>query len=234
MASKPSKYAHVVGDLKKYDGTDPDRKVLLQSVKDVILTVPDPEMLITGTYALAAMKAIGVNVEVVMTYLKQATRGQRQSSSLAHGYSDVRLFKEEVATWLSSVQLLVDAYEQLMLDQMEAEGLSSLKMESGASVSTFVEPYGEVVDKEAFRRWCVAPTDVCMDCGGREDASWHSKEPSDDPIIHHYHPGGGFERQLQLWPSTMNAITKERLLAGEPPPDGVEATAKTMIRLSKA
>lgn len=44
----------------------------------------------------------------------------------------------------------------------------------------------------------------------------------------------GYEQKLQLWPSTMNSIAKERTLAGEPPPDGVEVTAKTMVRLNKA
>jgi hypothetical protein len=32
----------------------------------------------------------------------------------------------------------------------------------------------------------------------------------------------------------MNAIAKERTLAGEAPPDGVEVFAKVMVRLNKA
>lgn len=32
----------------------------------------------------------------------------------------------------------------------------------------------------------------------------------------------GYEKQLQLWPSTMNTIAKERRMAGDADPDGVE------------
>lgn len=39
----------------------------------------------------------------------------------------------------------------------------------------------------------------------------------------------GYERQLQLWPSTMNAIVKERLLAGEAEPDGCESWSKLKV-----
>jgi hypothetical protein len=43
----------------------------------------------------------------------------------------------------------------------------------------------------------------------------------------------GYERQLQLWPATMNALVKERLLVGEAEPDGCEAFAKTKVVLVK-
>lgn len=39
----------------------------------------------------------------------------------------------------------------------------------------------------------------------------------------------GLENSLQLWPSTMVAITKERLLAGEAAPDGVKAYSRPKI-----
>lgn len=43
----------------------------------------------------------------------------------------------------------------------------------------------------------------------------------------------GLENSLQLWPSTMNAITKERLLAGEAEPDGVAVYYRDKIVLRK-
>lgn len=39
----------------------------------------------------------------------------------------------------------------------------------------------------------------------------------------------GYERQLQLWPATMNALAKERRLSGEPDPDGVEVFRKDSL-----
>ncbi len=43
----------------------------------------------------------------------------------------------------------------------------------------------------------------------------------------------GLERELQLAWQTMNALTKERLQAGLPPPDGVEATSKPKLVYTK-
>ena len=43
----------------------------------------------------------------------------------------------------------------------------------------------------------------------------------------------GLENELQLWPSTMNAIVKKRVLEGLPEPDGVEAFSITKVILRK-
>ena len=40
----------------------------------------------------------------------------------------------------------------------------------------------------------------------------------------------GYERQLQLWPSTMNALAKERRVNGDPDPDGVEVFRKEQVK----
>lgn len=39
----------------------------------------------------------------------------------------------------------------------------------------------------------------------------------------------GYELKLQLWPSTMNAIVKERALAGDPLPDGTDVFSRTKV-----
>jgi hypothetical protein len=44
----------------------------------------------------------------------------------------------------------------------------------------------------------------------------------------------GLERSLQLHSSTTISLVKERLLAGEPEPDGIVATARTTVKLWKA
>lgn len=40
----------------------------------------------------------------------------------------------------------------------------------------------------------------------------------------------GYEKSLQLWPATMNAIAKERCVNGEPNPDGVEVFRKDIVK----
>lgn len=43
----------------------------------------------------------------------------------------------------------------------------------------------------------------------------------------------GYERQLSLHPSRMDSIVKERLVAGEAPPDGTEAVSYTQVSYGK-
>ena len=219
--AKKGKYAAVVGDLPKFSGEEPDRQQLLDRVKAEILG-PDlvPLPVIGDRFAQA-----DATIKDVLTLLKRSCAGDVKSSTLAQAYADVRGVKDQLNDWLASAQLLLDAYEQLMIGQMEEEGVTSLNLESGAGVSTYGEPCGVVVDKELFRRWCATPADRCALCG----------EPIDDHSTDHASvPGGGLEQALQLWPSSMNAIAKERTLAGEPPPPGVEVYAKTAVRLRKA
>lgn len=44
----------------------------------------------------------------------------------------------------------------------------------------------------------------------------------------------GYETKLQLWPTVTTAIVKERLMAGEPEPDGVEAFKRNKLVFTEA
>ncbi len=200
MASRPTKYAHVVGNLPRYIGETPDRLALLNGLKEEILVPRDDEDYNLGAQIRAHIDDATDLIQVILGIAKRNVVAHN-ASNFAGAYADARSVLDAINEWKSSAQLLVDAYEGLMIDQMEEEGVTSLRLESGAGVSMYSEPYGQVVDKEKFRLWCVA---------------------------------NGYEGSLQLWPSTMNAITKERTLAGDAPPDGVEVTAKMMVRLNKA
>jgi hypothetical protein len=129
----------------------------------------------------------------------------RSARTLAETYIDLRREKNRIQKELSDINVRVEAYEQLLEDSKET-GLggwgqygvkdNALRLSTGDTIRVQKEPYGQVVDKEAFRQWCIA---------------------------------NGYERQLQLWPSTMSSIVKERLISGEPEPDGCETYAKTTI-----
>jgi hypothetical protein len=114
-------------------------------------------------------------------------------------------------------------------------------MRDGAAVVVEQVPEGKVEDKEAFRLWCVAPADKCMVCGQPEGDAHNAVVESAKLLeseqravpVHEFKPGGGLEKKLQLWPSTMNAIAKERCQAGVPPPDGVSVYARTTVKFRK-
>lgn len=122
------------------------------------------------------------------------------ASAFARSYAEIRAEKDEADDVLSEINLRLEAVSQLMAEAFEVEGTTKLTLDTGQTVSTYYEPAGRVVDKEAFRLWCIE---------------------------------NGLERSLQLWPSTMVSLLKERLLAGEDAPAGVEAHARRAIRLSK-
>lgn len=166
------KYAAVIDKLPKFLGNDPSYQEKVIAVKDAIL---DEALEQTGSRFVPA-------------------------SDLARLYEELRGEVAGLEEKLSEANLRLEAHSQLLQDQYEIEGLTSLRLADGGSVSLQYEPYAKVEDKEAFRQWC----------------------------LHN-----GLEKSLALpWMST-NAITKERLLAGEPEPDGVSAQAKTKVVLRK-
>lgn len=141
---------------------------------------------------------------------KQDTYAGFSTSDLASEYIDMRALKARIEGELSRVNLSLEAVSQMLIStQEEGEGDwgrygvkdNALRLSSGETLRVQTEPYAKVVDKEAFRQWCV---------------------------------DHGYERQLQLWPTTMNAIVKERLLAGENEPAGTEAYSYSKIVFNAA
>jgi len=166
---------------------------------------------------------------------------------LAAAYATVRAIHAEVSAKRSELQVQIDAFEQLLAASWDNDeegwgtygaGPNTVKLKDGTAVDVGSVPEGKVEDKEAFRLWCMAPADRCMTCGGDEGALGHrgtDERGEDANWTHHsFKPGGGLERSLQLWPSSMNAIAKERTLAGAPPPDGVAVYARMTVKLRRA
>lgn len=79
-----------------------------------------------------------------------------RASRLAVLYSEIREQKEQIQEQLSAVQVRLDAVTSLLIDCMDVEGITSLQLETGRSVSTWPEPYANIVDRDAFREWCLA------------------------------------------------------------------------------
>ena len=83
------------------------------------------------------------------------TGSDLRASSLAKLYVTIREEKEQKQRELSEVQVRLDAVEQLLVSTMDTEEISSIKLDSGRSISTWMEPYPQVTDAEAFRLWCI-------------------------------------------------------------------------------
>jgi hypothetical protein len=132
---------------------------------------------------------------------KRLTLGVLSATQAAAGYAAARTKKDMIDEELSKHSVELAAWESAMHDAFESEGVSSVKLSTGESISTFPEPYAQVANPSAFREWCL----------GQEGLS---------------------DRMTLAW-ATTNSIAKERLLAGEEPPPGIEIYVKTKSRLSR-
>lgn len=149
------KYAHIVKNLPPMPDEDPGRRELLDRVKQEILSAqPDDQLSDDGVHAL--VKQMSANIAAILEHEKTAVAGKPYASELTRTYIQLRILKDIIKDWLSSTHLLFEAYEELMLSQLENEGLTTLKMSGGGGITTFAEPYASVEDSEAFRLWCLA------------------------------------------------------------------------------
>lgn len=224
MAKRTGKYAHIIDSLPRLPGVDPDRRDLVEAVKREILAPP-------GEHEIIRMRvSILSNIEELFRELlkdeKRTAAGRPWAAEFARAYAECRAIKDRLSEWESSLNLLIEAYQWLMVDQMEVEGISSMKLSNGQPVSTFQEPYAQVTDKEAFRVWCLSQREWVPKI---EDGVVVVGEDGLPVMV----PEGAriYERMMALPWQTTNAITKELLLNGEAEPDGVTCYAKTKVRL---
>ena len=235
---RPGKYDAVIGDLQPAPPADPPYQARVDEAKKAF----------EGVDVLALAKE----------YVRLRKGGPRVVDKMFEALkADLQMTEEEELTLLvdclgkdgierleKACNLRLEAATQLLAkSQDEGEepwgkyGVkpNALRLEDGGTIRVQSEPYGQVKDKEAFRLWCKAPVDVCMTCGGDIDAPHHVDNPSEGHTNEHrFKPGGGYERQLQLWPATMNAIVKERCVSGDPYPDGTEAFRRDVVKFIPA
>ena len=127
------------------------------------------------------------------------------AESLAKEYRILRTAKEDLKDQLEIIQEQLTAIEQLVVESHDRDetgwGLY------GAGDNTIKLPDG-------------ASLSVQLEPTGKVE---------DKEAFRQWCIANGLETALQLWPSTMNSIVKERLLNGEKEPDGVKAYLQTKL-----
>src|SRR3990167_2114117 len=129
--------------------------------------------------------------------------------SLAVEYTKVRAVKDRLADELSLVQERVTALEQMLTESLDK-------------------------DEPGWGLYGASPTTVKLANGASVAVQYEPQGKVEDKEA--FRQGcveNGLEKSLQLWPSTMTAIVKERLLEGQPPPAGVAAFVRAKIVLRK-
>lgn len=86
---------------------------------------------------------------------KKAEISISSSVALAELICNLRDQKDNLDEQMSVVNLELEAVSQLLVDAYEAEGVETVKLDRGPSVSVQMEPQIRVLDKEQFRLWCL-------------------------------------------------------------------------------
>lgn len=155
MGKRPGKYAHITPKLPKLSLVEPYRRDIVNAVKDEILATTEHDEATEQSKILRLITRADGDVKEVLNLMKRTAGGKRHASKFAHAYAQVRVLEDGIKDWLSSLNVLLDAYTELMIEQMDVESVDAISMSDGASVGVHYEPYPQVKDKEAYRRWCV-------------------------------------------------------------------------------
>lgn len=158
------KYSHVIDKLPTLPGVEPERRVVVDEVKAQILAPPrDGEDITLPTDDPVELLDLAKRaIRQLIAIQKRATGGRRWGSTFAFGYAGARDARDKIKELESSLQVLIDAYQELMVDQFVAEGVTSVKLDGGRSVVTFKEPHGKVVNRELYRQYCLADRDLAL------------------------------------------------------------------------
>lgn len=156
MAKAPKKYAHVLDGLPKLDAVEPERRAIVDAVKaEIKRPLAEGETPGNAQRALQLLAMIGTAAEEARLHLARARAGAGGATSYASAYALCRAFREQYAALDASMGLLIEAYQWLMVEEMEREGIASVTLASGQHISTWEEPKAVVEDREAFRLWCL-------------------------------------------------------------------------------
>lgn len=77
------------------------------------------------------------------------------ATTLAEIYVEARKERDSIDDELKEANLKLEAVEQMLANEYEHIGITTLKLAGGESVRTQLEPHAVVKDKEVFRQWCV-------------------------------------------------------------------------------
>lgn len=156
--AKKGKYADIIDDLPKDFGEEPERQEKLNAIKrDILGATPNSDKPPMASEAVEDFVGdIAAMMKVLNDELIQCVAGKHYASHFARVYRDLRKLKKVFAEQEKVTDLLIDAYTQLMVDQYEAEGITSLSIDDDGSVVRIqYEPHAKVTDKDAHRLWAI-------------------------------------------------------------------------------
>jgi hypothetical protein len=166
MARKPGKYEHLTKTMRRVAGitgeanADPKYQDRVDQTKAAILAAPQDGEEILPPYASGTLvDDVEGRIRMVHQAVLRRCAGRRHGIELAGAYVQARDLKDRITAWLSNTNLLIEAYAQLMVEQMEVEGSHGMDV-GGRAVSWHEEPWTKTVDKDAVRNYFLADPDL--------------------------------------------------------------------------
>jgi len=154
-----SKYAEVIKSLTTSFGLEPEYQEKVNAVKRKILE-PIPDGVEQEEFPSSAVEDFVGDITAMLQVLNdkmiRAVAGDRKAVQLARVFRDLRTIKSALEQQEKVTNVLLDAYGQLLVDQYEVEGTTSITLTDGGKVRTQYEPHAKVVDKDANRKWAIA------------------------------------------------------------------------------
>ncbi len=141
--------------LPRYIDPDARSREKVHRIKDIITQSSDNGGNVSIAEVRVLMQNLGESLTRVNNLLLAFAGGRNHATIFARGYGETRLVKNILKQHLKDIELTLEAYTQLAIDQFEVEGTTSLKLDDGSTVRVQTTPYAGVVDKEVYRLWCI-------------------------------------------------------------------------------
>lgn len=156
------KYSAVLEGKEKFYGGDAGSQEKVQAVKNEIITASAKRLEVEGQtlQALPAFEEAAQRFLLVAKLLQalvDETLDEPLTSARLHAlYIAARKLDDSSERLFSQTSRILEAFEQMLVDQFEADDISNQKNRDGDAVRVEMTPHLVVNDKEKFRQWCVA------------------------------------------------------------------------------
>lgn len=150
------KYDKIIGKLPRMLDEEPKRQEKINAMKDAILQPlqVDEETFNHVECQQLLNEALG-KLDLMMDLFTRMTNGKRHANELARAHAVLRRVGEDIDERESKLHLILDAVNQLIVEQYEVESTKSLTLENGDGVAVQHEPYTQTTDRDAVREWAI-------------------------------------------------------------------------------
>lgn len=156
------KYSAVLEGKEKFWGGDAGQQEKVQAVKNEIITASANRVQLAGqtlqklsSFEEAAQRFFLV-AKLLQSLVDENLDEPLTSARLHALYIGARKLDDASERLFSQTSRILEAFEQMLVDQFEADDISNQKNRDGDAVRVEMTPHLVVTDKEKFRQWCVA------------------------------------------------------------------------------